>query len=334
MSALFGIHWASVDNVMYLPVFLVFAYVAIKNYLRIKNGIRLLVHSSHRTTIFKHFSLVKTLLKTILLCAALFMIFLAFLQPQWGKKDEHVIQDGRDLLILLDVSRSMLAQDFKPNRLDFAKLKVRTLLSKLTFERVGLIAFSGSAFVQCPLTVDYPTFLMFLDHLDVETISSGTTAIDTALSKAIQVFSFVQGRKNKNVLLLTDGEDFSSNLDTIKQQAIEHNVKLFALGVGSAQGAPIPMLDAGGHQAGHVTDAQGTVVLSVLNEKLLQTMCTALNGSYFTATYEDSDIDKLVTIIKKMEKEKLTEKKLSLFEDHYPWFLGVAWIFLLIEWML
>lgn len=334
MIGFFGIHWASIDNLMYAPIFLLFAYLAIKNYVRIKNSVRLLVHPDHRKTLFRHFSLFKEFLKATLLCSALFVIFLAFLQPQWGKRDEQVVQEGRDLLIVLDVSRSMLAQDLKPNRLEFAKIKIRTLLSKLSFERVGLIAFAGSAFVQCPLTVDHPTFLMFLDHLDAETISSGTTAIDTALTRAMQIFDSAQGRKNKNIILLTDGEDFSLNLDTVKQKATEQHIKLFALGIGSPQGAPIPLFDAHGNQTGNITDAKGDVVLSALNENLLKSICTTLSGSYATATYEDTDIDQLVSIIKKMEKEKLTEKKLSLFEDHYPWFLGIAWALLTIEWLL
>ncbi len=334
MTDLFGIHWASIDNIMYLPIFILFAALAIKNYVRVKNNTDRLVHSDNRKAIFKHFSLTREFFKAFLLCGVLMAIFLAFLQPQWGKRDEQVIQEGRDLLILLDVSRSMLAQDFKPNRLDFAKLKVRTLLSKLTFERVGLIAFSGSAFVQCPLTVDHPTFLMFLDHLDAETISSGTTAIDNALTKAMQVFANAQGRKNKNIILLTDGEDFSLNLEGVQQQAAEQNIKLFALGIGSPQGAPIPIIDVQGNQAGHIKDAQGSTVLSILNEKLLREICTTLNGSYFAAGYEDSDLDNLAAIIKKMEKEKISEKKLSFFEDHYPWFLGIAWALLTIEWLL
>ncbi len=334
MTELFGIHWASIDNMFYLPLFVLFAVLAIKNYIRVKKSAAILVHPDHRNAIFKHFSPTKEFMKVTLLCSAIFIIFLALLQPQWGKRDEQVIQEGRDLLILLDVSRSMLAQDLKPNRLDFAKLKIRTLLSKLSFERVGLIAFSGSAFVQCPLTVDHPTFLMFLDHLDAETISSGTTAIDNALTKAMLVFSAAKERKNKNVILLTDGEDFSLNLEAIKTQASEQNIKLFALGIGSSQGAPIPIIDAMGNQAGHITDAQGSVVISALNEKLLASICTTLNGSYLTAGYEDTDLDQLVSIIKKMEKEKLTEKKLSLFEDHYPWFLGIAWVLLTIEWLL
>jgi len=334
MAELLGIHCAAIDNIIYMPIFLLFAFLAVKNFLRIKKGANILVHPDQCTTIFKNFSLFRELLKTIFLCSALFVIFLAFLQPQWGKRDQQVVQEGRDLLVLLDVSASMLAQDFKPNRLDFAKLKVRALLSKLTFERVGLIAFSGSAFVQCPLTVDHKTFLMFLDHLDTESISSGTTAIDTALAKALQVFADAKGRKNKNVILLTDGEDFSLNLTEIKQQACDQNIRLFSLGIGSAKGAPMPLFDISGNPAGHITDAKGNVVLSSLNEKLLQSMCATLNGSYIAASYEDTDIDRLVGIIKKMEKEKLTEKKLSLYEDHYPWFLGVAWIFLLIEWLL
>lgn len=334
MLDLFGVHWAAPEHLIYAPLFLLFVFFAVKNFLRIKRGVRLLAHPSQRGILLKNFSLVRQWLKAAFLSGALLFIFLAFLQPQWGKKEQQVVQEGRDLLIVLDVSRSMLAEDFKPNRLEFAKSKVRTLLSKLTFERVGLIAFSGSAFVQCPLTVDQSSFLMFLDHLDAESISSGTTAIDTALAQAIKIFSQNPSRKNKNVILLTDGEDFSLNLEAVKEQAAALKVRVFALGIGSAQGAPIPLFDADGKLAGHIKDAKGEVVVSVLNEKLLQSICTVLNGTYFTASYEDADIDVLVGIIKKMEKEKTAERKVALYEDHYPWFLGIAWVLLLLEWLL
>lgn len=334
MVDLLGIHWASFDHIIYIPVFLLFIILSIKNYIRIKQTSGQLVHQTQRKNMFKHFSLHKERGKVICLCSAIMFIFFAFLQPQWSKKDEQLIQEGRDLLILIDVSRSMLAKDLKPSRLEFAKLKIRALLSKLHFDRVGLIAFSGSAIIQCPLTIDHQTFLMFLEHLDVETISSGTTAIDTALQKALDVFQTVQGRKNKNVLLLTDGEDFSRNLDPIKQKAAQENIKLFALGIGTTQGAPIPVIDPHGNQNGHETDAQGKVVLSVLNEKLLQGMCTTINGRYLTTTYTDQDIETIASIISAMEKEKFNEKTVSLYEDQYPWFLGIAWFLLAIEWIL
>ncbi|KKQ49745.1 MAG: von Willebrand factor type A [candidate division TM6 bacterium GW2011_GWF2_38_10] len=334
MNDIFGIHWASFDNCVYIPLFIAFFVLAIKQFLRIKKSYQVLVHPDNASKIFKHFSLTRFFFRTVFLCSALVFIFIALLQPQWGKRDEQVIQEGRDLLIVLDVSRSMLAQDFSPNRLAFAKLKIRTLLETLSCVRVGLIAFSGSAFVQCPLTVDHAAFLMFLEYLDVESISSGTTAIDRALSSAIKLFAQYEGRKNKNVILLTDGEDFSMDLEVVKKEASEHNIRVFALGIGSVQGAPIPEFDERGRPSGHVKDSDGNVVVSRLNESLLQSMCKDLEGAYFSAGYKDDDVQQIARLVQKMEKEKITDKKISLFEDHYPWFLGVAWVLLLLEWII
>ncbi len=248
---LFGIYWASSDNLWYLPLVVILVFLVIKNYVRIKKAVAFLVHPTYRTTLFQHFSLKRSFAKMVLLLAGLIILFLAFLQPQWGKKEERVVQEGRDVLVLLDISRSMLAQDFKPNRLEFAKLKIKHMLSQLDADRVGLVLFSGTAFLQCPLTQDYGAFSMFLDQVDVETISSGTTAIDTALSTAVEVYSLAPERKSRLVILFTDGEDFSLDLAGIEKKAEELKLTVFALGVGTLEGAPIPIID----QQGNQTDA-------------------------------------------------------------------------------
>jgi len=325
-----GIHWAGLDRLILFPIFVVFVLLCIKNYVRIKKSSGLLVHESNRKTLFKFFSMRKQLLKTVFLSIALIAVFLALLQPQWTKREQSVAQEGRDLFIVLDISRSMLAQDMKPSRLEFAKLKIRNLLSRMSFDRIGLILFSGTAFVQCPLTADHPAFLMFLDHVDVEAISSGTTALDKALTKTMEVFGNSVGRKNKLVLLITDGEDFSLNLDAVKQRAIHDNIRLFTLGVGTPEGAPIPKIGSTGYE----TDASGTIALTQLNEKLLQDISSKINGSYIRATYGDADIDRMAKIIKSFEKEKFADKKLSVYEDQYPWLLGAAWVMLILEWIL
>jgi len=305
-----------------------------RNYFRIRKSSALLVAPENQKTIFKNFSRFRQFLKPIFLSAGLILIFLALLQPQWGKKEQPVMQETRDLLILLDVSHSMLAQDLKPNRLELAKLKVRALLSKLTFERTGLILFSGNAFVQCPLTNDHAAFLMFLDQIDVETISSGTTAIDAAILKAIDVYSKSAGRKNKLALIISDGEDFSLNIAQVKQKAASENIKLFALGLGTAEGAPIPKYDYSGQQTGHEVDNTGSIALSKLNEKMLQNLSVDLGGNYLRATQDDSDIDSIVRTVKGFGKEKFADKKISLYEDQYHWLLGLAWILLALEWLL
>lgn len=334
MMNTFGIHWAGIDKIVYFPIFLFFIILVIRNYLKVKDKSLQLYHKSQKSVVFPGFSQVKLKLKTFFLCTAIFAIFLAILQPQWGKKEQNLMQEGRDLLILLDVSRSMLAKDLKPNRLEFAKLKIRDLVSKLAVDRVGLIVFSGAAFLQCPLTIDHAAFLMYLKNIDVESIASGTTSIESALQKALSVYEQIPNRKNKLVTIITDGEDFSTNLGNIKTLAASNNIRLFALGVGTPEGAPIPIFDNLGKQVGHQTDENGQIVTTKLNEEKLREITQALNGVYIRATYQDADVDQLVKIVKSFEKEKFADKQFSLFHDQYPWFLGVGWFLLLMDFVL
>jgi len=340
MTEFLGIFWGSKgagpcsSKLILLPFVALAIFFLIKNYKKTKIFVSAIAHEKHINNILLNFSFIKQVIKLIANITAIVFLFLAILQPQWHKKEHTIEQEGRDLLIMLDISRSMLAQDLKPNRLEFIKLKIKALLQKLTVERVGLILFSGSAFVQCPLTTDYATFLMFLDQVNVENIASGTTAIDAAIRKAIETYRQHQNHKNKLALLVTDGEDFSLNLQSIKQQAKQENIKIFALGAATEQGAPIPKVDSYGKQVGHETNEKGNVVLSKLNEGLLQGICSELNGRYVRATYDDSDLDYIVGLVAKFEKEKFGDKRLSLYEDQYPWFLGVSWFMLAFGWVI
>lgn len=334
MTDFMGIFWGAIDRIILFPAFLIFAILLIRNYGIIKRTILNLVHPNNQKKLLPHYSKRKAFIKLASMLGALLSLFIAILQPQWDKKEQIIKQEGRDLLIVLDISKSMLAQDLKPNRLEFIKLKIRSLLDKLTCERVGLILFSGSAFVQCPLTVDYAALLMFLDQVDTETISSGTTAIDEALEKTIELYKEYPGRKNRLVLLATDGEDFSSNLSLVQQQAKKENLQIFALGVGSVDGAPIPRINEHGQQAGYEQETDGSVALSKLNEKLLQEICTSIGGTYLQATYDDYDLDSIVAKINSFEKDKFSDKSLSLYEDQYPWFLAISWACLALEWII
>lgn len=329
-----GIHWAGSDRIIFLPIFLILIFFVIRRFRQSRTFVKYLVHANHRKMILKNFSFLKHATKAIALSTALLFLFLAFLQPQWEKKEQNIEQVGRDVLIVLDVSRSMQAKDVKPSRLAFAKLKVRNLLDKLPCERVGLVVFSGSALVQCPLTGDHSAFLMFLDNVDTEMMSLGTTALDAALKKSLDVFTQAQGRKNKIVVVLTDGEDFSTDLDAVSKNALRENMRLFAVGVGTPEGAPIPKVDIYGKSLGHEVDESGKIVLSKLDEKVLQKICTDLHGFYVRATFDDQDIHGITSRIKAFEKEKFMDKSVSLYEEKYPWFLGIAWICLVVEWIL
>jgi Ca-activated chloride channel family protein len=329
-----GIYWEQGSYIVWSPIVLIIIGLLIRHHNVIIQGVKNLVALKNMRLFFPSFSFIKRRIKTACMIGAVIALFLALLRPQWNKQEQTIEQHGRDVFILLDISRSMLAEDIKPNRLECAKLKIRTLLSLLEIERVGLILFSGSAFLQCPLTADHNAFLMFLNQVTVETIASGTTSVQAALVQAMNAFQAAQGKKNKLVLLITDGEDFSSSLESMKHKAHEAGITLFALGVGSEEGAPIPIVDARGNKLGYEKENNGTIALSKLNSPLLESLCKSLGGHSFKVTYTDTDVESIAAKIKQYETEAFFDKKLSLYQDQYRWFVGIAWILLALEWIL
>ena len=240
-----------------------------------------------------------------------------------------------EIFLLHSIFRSMLAQDIKPSRLECAKKKIRQLLQRLSCERVGLILFSGAPFVQCPLTSDYGAFHMFLDSIDVESVSSGTTSLDQAIYKAVTLFCAMPEKKNKILVVITDGEDFSSNLTGVKQKAQELGLHIFTLGIGTPQGAPIPIFDEKGRQSGVQYDEKGSIVISRLNDGILQTL-SADTGAHYIHVTPDShkDVQELVDAVCRYEKEKLEDKKVARYEEQYPYFLFISLCCFVMEWLL
>ncbi len=330
---LFGITWAGLGYWWVIPV-IIGAIILIWYRALLVRRLIVLLAGTHPKLLIRNFSPFKKFLKYVLYSGALVLLGIAFLRPQWSKNEESVAQQGRDVYIALDISRSMLATDCAPNRLACAKQKIKSLLSYLSCERVGLILFSGAAFVQCPLTKDYGSFFMFLDQVDVETISSGSTALSQAIAEALRAFEAIDKKKNKLLVLFTDGEDFSTDLSGIKEQAREQNLHIFTIGVGTTQGAPIPLLDDHGKPSGHQKDASGNVVISRLNEPLLRSLAQDAGGVYLRMSADNSDIEQLVRTIVSYEKEQLDEIKMNKLNDWYHYFVALGLIALLVEWLL
>ncbi len=280
------------------------------------------------------YSYAKSLVKALLFFAGIFFLCVALMRPQWGQVETPVAQEGRDVLIALDISRSMLAQDLQPDRLAFAKDKIGQLLKRLQTERVGLMLFSGSTFLQCPLTDDVGAFSMFLNAIDVETISSGTTAIDQAINEAISVFEKMPERKSKLLIIFTDGEDFSSNLASIKKKAASIGLHIITVGVGTQQGAPIPLYDRRGKQTGHQRDRNDNVVISRMNEGILHRLAEDTGGVFVPMTESDNDIKQINQFITSFEKEQLANKQVRQFQEQYHWPLLFSFICLALEWLL
>ncbi len=260
---------------------------------------------------------------------------LAVLRPQWDKKEVDVKQSGRDVLIAIDVSRSMLASDCKPNRLELVKEKVKKLLYNLECERVGLILFSGTSVIQCPLTKDYHTFFMFLDQVDTEIISTGTTALYKPIEQAISIFTELGSFKTKLLLLFTDGEDFAGTVSGVQDRIQEVGLSIITVGVGTAHGAPIPVLDDTGNRVGFEKDASGSVIMSQLNESLLQDIARQSHGKYVHALENsEQDIKDIISMISKFEKNEYEDQAVQYLQDQYVYPAAIAFIALLAEWML
>lgn len=336
MKTLFwGITWARIDNLWITGCVLLTIPLLWYTLVLSLRSVALLVSPRWQERLLLNYSSLRVYAKTVLLIIGFVAAGLAVLQPQWGTREQIVEQEGRELFIALDISRSMLAADVKPTRLAFAKAKIKQLVSLLHAERVGLLVFSGDALIQCPLTRDAAAFNLFLDTVDAETISSGTTALAKALQTIVNMFAGMPTRKNKIVVMFTDGEDFSGDLSQVKAQAKKENIHIFTYGIGTQEGAPVPIVNEQGQAIGHQKDGSGKVVFTRLNEPMLQALAQQSGGRYISPTQSQEDIQSLARTIEQYEKESLgDDKELETLEDRYPFFLAVTFICFLCEWLL
>jgi Ca-activated chloride channel family protein len=333
-QVLYDITFAAWEYARWWPLLIVVLVITAWSYFQVTRRVALLASGRQRAVLITGYRQWRLLLKKILWLTAFLLLGITLLRPQWGVVEQTIAQEGRDLFIALDVSRSMLAADKEPNRLAFAKRKIKELVQSLKSERVGLLLFSGSAVVQCPLTVDHGAFYLFLDQIDAETISSGTTALDAAIKKVIDMFARAPSRKEKLLAIFTDGEDFSSNLSQVRKEAADVGLHIFTIGVGSSQGAPVPIVDEQGRQRGHQKDASGNVVISRLNEGILAALAEQSGGIYVRAADDSTDTQELVKAVEQFEREKFEDTRVDSLQDRYPLTAAAAFICLVVEWLL
>ncbi len=265
--------------------------------------------------------------KAAVLITGVVFLVLTLSQLQCGTHMEMMRREGIDLVITIDVSNSMLAEDFKPNRIGKARQEVRGILERLQGDRIGLVAFAGEAFIQTPLTLDYAAAEMFLDIIDVGLIPQQGTAIGDAIEKASE--SFVsQERKHKVMILLTDGEDQTNRAIEAAEKAREEGIKIYPIGIGSPTGEPIPILNRMGENVGYKKDRDGEVIVTKLDEITLQKIALTTGGKYYRATAGEMELDKVYEEISKMEKKELEGKLMMQYEDRfqYPLFLAILFI--------
>lgn len=290
--------------------------------------------SPSRRFLLHRYSSSKMMLKELLLIASVILLLAAALRPQRLGEALSVEQRGRDIIIALDISRSMLAADLEPSRLEWAKHKIKKLLTLLGADRVSLLLFAGSCYVQCPLTTDFDTFTLFLEGVDQTAIGSGSTSIALALQKALQIVEQKKERTNTVLLLVTDGEDYSSDLESYKTRAAANALHIVTLGIGSTYGAPIPIIDAKGAIVGYEKDENNTVVISTLHEPTLQALAQQTGGLYVKSTASDDDLLNIQEYINGCEKDVTGPESLVQWQEWYHPLVIIALLLLLMEWLL
>jgi Ca-activated chloride channel family protein len=272
--------------------------------------------------------------KIALLLGAMLFAILALARPQIGTKLEEVKREGVDIMIAIDVSESMNAQDIRPSRIAKARHEVASLIEKLEGDRIGIIAFAGEAFVQCPLTLDYGAAKIFLDVLEPGLIPTPGTNLIQAIQLAMQSFESAE-RKHKVMVLITDGEDTQGE-DVMKmaEAAETEGVVIYTVGIGSPQGVPIPVLDERGIQVGFKKNRQGEVVVTKLDELALEKIALQTGGKYYRASSGEAELDRIYEAIAAMDKKELASLKFSQYEERFQYVLGVALLLLVIEMLL
>lgn len=292
---------------------------------------------SQRPQLFKNFSRSKKFVKAALMIVSLLLLWTGLMRPQKNDEEHTIVTQERDFIFALDISCSMLAKDMEGDtvdRLTFAKKKIRSLVTSLGTDRVSLILFAQSAFVYCPLTSDRASFIALLDTIDTKMTALGSTSIASALEKALELFERVPERKSKVLVLFTDGEDFSPDLAALRARAHKAGVLIFTVGIGTTTGAPIPLYDENDQLTGFQKDTDGSIVITRLDEKILEHMARESGGFYQTATASNADIVALRRQLESFEKESTGERTMHLKKEFFNYLAAVAGTCLLIEWLL
>ncbi len=268
-------------------------------------------------------------LKLVLVETALMLAIIGLAGPQFGTKLREVKREGVELVIALDVSNSMLAEDIVPNRLENAKRAISKLVDRLHNDKIALVVFAGDAFVQLPMTTDYSAAKMFLTTITPKLVSNQGTAIGSALELAMK--SFGPGEeKNKAIIVITDGENHEDNAVDLAAAASDKGIKVYTIGMGLQKGAPIPIYNKYG-QKDFRTDKQGNVVISKLDEGMLEKIASAGEGKYIRANNTKTGLNALFDDLNKLDKAEMDAKVYSEYEEQFQYFVGFALLLLFVE---
>jgi len=271
-------------------------------------------------------SLFKSVLKLIVWSLAITSLTIALVNPKVGTTLETIKREGVDIVFAVDVSRSMLAEDIAPNRLEKSKQLVTQIVNNLASDRIGIIAYAGTAFPQLPITTDYAAAKMFLQNMNTDMLSSQGTAINEAIELAKTYYNDEE-QTNRILIIISDGEDHSQEAARVAEEASEEGIRIFTIGVGTIKGGPIP-IKRNGIVLNYKKDKQGETVITKLDEETMKIIADEANGAYINGQNTNEVVEQISEILLKMDKKEFEAKQFADFKDQFQWFLGLA-IFLL-----
>ena len=263
-------------------------------------------------------------LKISLLAAAWLFFVIGLARPQLGARLKEHQSQGVEVMVALDVSNSMLAEDYSPNRLERSKLAISRLVDKLQGDRIGLVVFAGEAFVQLPITADYVSAKVFLKSIDTESVPIQGTALSEALMASARSFS-TQSERSRAIILISDGEDHEGEAIEAARAIAEQGIRIYCIGVGSPQGKPIPK------NGSLLKDASGEIVVTRLNEEILQEIAGAGNGKYVRAGAAEFGLNPIIDDIRTLDKEQFNSVVFEDFDEQFMYFFAIALFFLILE---
>ncbi|MCF8364901.1 MAG: VWA domain-containing protein [Bacteroidales bacterium] len=274
----------------------------------------------------------KPQIKFILLLFAFVLIILGLANPQIGSKLETVERKGIDIVIAIDVSNSMLAEDIKPNRIQRARQAISKLVDELKNDRIGIVVFAGNAYTQLPITTDYSAAKLFLSTINTDIVPTQGTAIAEAIELSMDAFG--ENDHNKAIIIITDGEDHEGDAIVAAKKAVEKGIKIYTIGMGLPEGAPIPVYDRYGNQQGFKKDLSNNTVITRLNESMLQQIAAAGEGEYVRANNTQAGLGFIFNEINKLEKTEFESRVFSDYEDRFQYLLAAALALLLLEFII
>lgn len=272
----------------------------------------------------------KSSLKLLLFLLALSSLILGLVNPKIGTKLETVKREGVDIVFAIDVSKSMLAEDIAPNRLEKAKRLVSEIINQLASDRIGIIAYAGQAYPQLPITTDYSAAKMFLQSMNTDMLTSQGTAIDAAIDLASTYYDDEE-QTNRVLFIISDGEDHSEgNAADAVETAVDAGIRIFTIGVGKSKGAPIP-IKRNGVVESLKKDSQGEVVITKLNEGVLEDIAKEGNGEYIDGSNTEAAVEYIKEQLNQMDKKEFEAKQFAEYKDQFQWFLGAGLLFLFLD---